>query len=473
MTAKVVRDLKLHPQNPRTISEKRRAQLAKSMAKFGDLSSITVNRRTGHVVSGHQRVRALLPNASIYVDDHHLDDGVGTVAIGHIQSGDQRWPYREVDWDEATEKSALIAANAAGGDFDELLLAPLVLELDRAGVDTELLNLRSLDEILAEGKAEASASEDDFPDLPATPRAKRGDVWVLGEHRIMCGDSTSRDDMQRLMGNEVAAMEFTDPPYGVAYKGTGFDVIEGDRKRDDELLALVTGALKQGVHFTAPDAAFYVWHASSTRREFEDALRDAGLVERQYLVWAKNSIVLGHSDYRWSHEPCFYASKDGRKPAFYGDRAQATVWRATLRRAGHHATTLGQGVLLVDGKGGQVALVPRLPKGKKARTVRLYQDEVVRVEVTSQASDVLEVGHDRDYVHPTQKPVELARRAIANSSRPGEVVLDQFGGSGSTLIACETEKRRARLMEIDPRYVDAEVKRWETLTGRTAVLEER
>lgn len=482
MTAKaakepgVVRDLVPADHNPRRITEARQQQLGKSMTKFGDLSGIVYNRRTNRLVAGHQRIKHLAANAKIRrqpAQDEH-----GTVAIGTIVSGARAsWAYREVDWDEQTEKAACIAANNAGGDNDDDKLRGLVLELDQAGFEMELLGLRSLESILQEAKDQNEAgTEDETPSVPKKAISKRGDVWVLGDHRLMCGDSTNRADMQKLMGHDCASLVYVDPPYGVSYEARSGDheVIEGDHKRDDELHALVTGILKQAAHFTADGAAFYVWHASSTRREFEDAIRDAGLVERQYLIWVKNSIVLGHSDYRWAHEPCFYASKQGHRPAWHGDRAQPTVWRATIKKRVGLATTLGQAILLTDGSGGQVALLPRLPKGKKTRTQRLAVGQTIRIETATNGADVLEVGRDQEhYIHPTQKPVELSVRAIANSSKPGEVVLDQCGGSGSTLMGCEATGRRARIMELDPRYADAIVKRWQDATGREAKREGR
>jgi hypothetical protein len=348
-----VRQLAAAPYNPRAISEKRGAQLAKSMEKFGDLSSITFNRRTGRLVSGHQRVKHLQPNARIDKKPV-LNDPRGTVATGTIVSGKNLWPYREVDWDESTEKAANIAANAAGGDFDDAKLGKLVRELDGLGVDLDVLNLASLEDILGEPDPDASAGADGTPSAGAAPFVKRGEVWLLGEHRLMCGDSTSRRDVEQLMGTDLADLVFTDPPYGVSFKSEGneFAVIEGDDKRDDDLYALVAGALKRAVEAARDTAAFYVWHASSTRREFEDALRDAGLIERQYIIWVKNAIVLGHADYQWGHEPCFYAAKAGHRPAWHGDRAQPTVWRVTLKARGKAATTLGTALTLTDGTGG-------------------------------------------------------------------------------------------------------------------------
>lgn len=470
----VARELTASPKNPRTISEKRAAQLAKTMGKFGDLSSITWNRRSGHLVSGHQRLKHLQPNSRIEKKAH--TDDAGTVAVGRILSGKRAWPYREVDWDEETETAALIAANAAGGDFQDDALARLVKGLDVKGFDLDLLGLKDVESILAAPEAGAADEGGGTGAGAGQPLAQRGQVWILGDHRLMCGDSTSREDVRKLMGHDLASLVFTDPPYGVSFKSEGndFDVIKGDDKRDDELYALVAGALKQAADVTYDDAAFYVWHASSTRREFEDALRAAGLAERQYLVWVKNAIVLGRADYQWGHEPCFYASKAGTRPKWHGDRAQPTVWRVALRKRAGVATTIGTGLQVSDGTGQTLALLPAAPKGRKARPVRLDPSQPLVVEVAGDTADVWEVSreHGADYVHPTQKPVELATIALKNSTKPGQIVLDLFGGSGTTLMGAEATGRHARLMELDPRYVDAIVKRWQDATGRIATCEE-
>lgn len=189
---KLVRDLPPNDRNPRNISEKRGAQLDRAMKKFGDLSGIVFNRRTGRLVCGHQRIKHLQANANIRKEA--AKDEHGTVAIGRIVSGARAsWNYREVDVDEATEQAMMIAANAAGGDFDQDLLAGLVLDLDKAGFEMDLLNLKSLEDILKEAAA-PPGPEDEVPGIPAKAKSKRGDVWVCGDHRVMCGDSTSRAD---------------------------------------------------------------------------------------------------------------------------------------------------------------------------------------------------------------------------------------------------------------------------------------
>lgn len=472
------RDLKPASYNPRKITAAAEAALGRSLAKFGDLSSVVFNVRTQTLVCGHQRLKTVERVARI-VKTKHKDEH-GTVALGYIETRDKgRLVYREVDWDEATEKAANIAANAHGGEFDDAKAADLVEELLKGGFDLTLLGFDDTElDALLEGKAEAAArpDEDELPEPVSGPAiTKLGDLWRLGAHRLLCGDSTSKADVGRLMGKERAACVFTDPPYGVSYeaKSGKFAIIENDDKTHDALLALLAPALTRAAEFSKDTAGIYVWHASSTREEFAHALKAAGLMERQYLIWAKHGLVLGHSDYRWAHEPCFYASKQGFKPDFYGARDQASVWRAALKAKAGVVVLIGPGVVLRDGKGGQVMVTARVPKGKKLRQVRLQPGQAAILALEAQENTVWEVGHDRDYVHPTQKPVELARRALSNSTTPEQIVLDLFGGSGSTLIAAEALNRRARLMELDPKYCDAIVRRWERFTGQTAIKEKK
>ncbi|MBI4720815.1 MAG: site-specific DNA-methyltransferase, partial [Chitinivibrionia bacterium] len=286
---------------------------------------------------------------------------------------------------------------------------------------------------------------DDIPPIPEDPRTRKGDLYELGPHRLLCGSATDPEHALLLMNGEKAAMVFTDPPYGVSYEAAcgKFDMIKGDDKTNDDLVnSLLLPSLKVAVQVTYPEAAFYIWHASSTRADFEYALKAAGLIERQYLIWAKPGFILGHSDYRWAHEPCFYAHKQDRTPAFYGDRSQSTVWRAALHPAGSSAATLASGLLLIDGSGGRLFLSPKAPKGKKVRTLRLAPGQQLQLEAGGKQNDLWEVGRDDTGDHPTQKPVELAARAIENSSLPGEIVWDGFLGSGTTLIAAEITGRR-------------------------------
>jgi DNA modification methylase len=294
-------------------------------------------------------------------------------------------------------------------------------------------------------------------------------MWALGDHRLLCGDSTAKEDVQRAVDGK-AALVFTDPPYGVDYQSGAHDKIKNDALKDDALWKFLKTALALAVKHSGPDAAFYIWHASSTREEFAQAMKAVGLVERQYLIWVKPSITLGHADYHWAHEPVFYAHKAGASPTFYGDRAQSTVWHATLQTGGgdeRSAIALGNGLILTDGQS-EVYLQPTAPKAKKVRRQMVERGVPMAVVPDPGGTDVWMVKRDFQAIHPTQKPVELARRAIENSSKAGDIVLDPFLGSGSTLIACEVTGRRCRGLEYSEKYVDGIVRRWQAFTGRTA-----
>lgn len=467
-----VADLAPNPKNPRRITKDAKAALDAAMKRFGDLGVIVKNVRTGKLIGGHQRVSLLDPKWPI--TKQPLKDKLGTVAVGWIQAPEGPWAYREVDWDEATETAAMIAANNNGGENDMGKLGELVVELDGLGFDTAMLGFGE-GEMARFLAGEADKNEDAAPQFPpGKPKAQRGDLFILGDHRLLVGDSTNPQDVSRLMGKDQAAVVNTDPPYGVSYVSASgkFEMIKNDDKTGDALFKMLAGALARAVAHAKPDAAFYIWHASSTREDFAAAMKAVGLVEQQYLIWAKPSLTLGRADYQWAHEPCFYASRDGEKPAFYGDRAEPTIWRASLRRTEGVVTVVGQGVILRDGKGGTLVVTAKAVKGKKLRALRVDEKRPVLLAGDEPGGTVWEVGRDSDTVHPTQKPVELARRAIQNSSKEGEVVLDLFGGSGSTLIAAEVTGRAARLMELDPKYADAIVRRWEDFTGRKAVKED-
>jgi len=301
---------------------------------------------------------------------------------------------------------------------------------------------------------------------------KAGDIWFLGPHKLLCGSATDRETIEKLMAGEKGQMVNTDPPYGVSYETQSgkFDMIKNDDLTGDDLMAdLLIPAFKNYVEFTDPDAAFYIWHASSTRRDFEDAMTAAGLIEKQYIIWVKNAPVLGHADYQWAHEPCFYAEKAGQSAHFYGDRSQRTTWKVVLRDSNHMATVLTGGVVLTDGAGGKVFINDKPPKGKKIRYIRLSEGKSVCLYPESKASTVWEVARETGTEHPTQKPVELAIRAIDNSSKPGDLVLDFFGGSGSTLIGAEMTGRRCNMVELDPRYCDVIINRYVRFTGNIGV----
>jgi DNA modification methylase len=279
------------------------------------------------------------------------------------------------------------------------------------------------------------------------------------------------------MAGEKAQMVNTDPPYGVEYTGgvgKTWDIIKSDDKTGDDLMAnLLLPAFKNYVEHTEDEAAFYIWHASSTRRDFEDAMTAAGIVEKQYIIWVKNNFQMGHADYHWGHEPCFYAEKAGHSAHFYGDRTQRTTWKAVLRDADGTATVLTGGVVLTDGAGGKIFINDKPPKGKKVRYIRLSEGRSVCLYPEGKASTAWEIARETGIEHPTQKPVELAVRAIDNSTQPGDLVLDFFAGSGSTLIGAEMTGRRAYVIELDPRYCDVIINRYVRFTNNVGVTCQR
>lgn len=451
--------------NPRKISDDARGALAASLERFGYLQPIVVNRRTVEkswppgsretVVGGHQRLSVLQAR------------GVEAVDVVLV---DLTWP------EERALNLALNSPRLAGTFTSDV--GALVLEVQ--GAHAELASALLLPGLAADvAELTSSAAGDELvleePPVPPSPEARTrlGDVWELGPHRLVCGDSTKAEVLELALAGARADLVFTDPPYGVSYKAPSGDheVIVGDDLTRDQLLALLVPAFKLAAHHAKDAAAFYVWHASSTREDFAFAMKAAGLVERQYLIWAKPSLVLGHADYHWSHEPCFYAAKAGKEPAWHGGRRQVTVWRIEQRRAGGgSAVALGPGLVLSDGTGDEVALLKVSPK-RKLRALRVVKGEPVLVQSDDRQTTVWEVARDvREPDHPTQKPVALAARAIQNSSQEGEHVLDSFAGSGSTLLACEQLGRVAHLVELDRHFCDVIVARWEKLTGKQGRL---
>lgn len=273
---------------------------------------------------------------------------------------------------------------------------------------------------------------------------ERGQVWKLGRHRLMCGDSTNPEDVQKLMNGDVADACVTDPPYGVSYKGTNnpngreWEVIKGDDLRGEKLQSFLLAAFKNIHAITKANPALYVCYASINHKEFETALNQAGFKVKQQLIWDKGHI-LGHSDYHWCHEPILYCIKTEKNCAWHGDRRQKTV----LNNADKDYTNY-----------------------KKEELLALL-DEIM------QHRDILRIKKDsaQSYVHPTQKPVELPKRLIRNNTEMHQIIYEPFAGSGSTLIACQTISRRCRAMELDEKYVDAILQRWKEFTGQEPELE--
>lgn len=435
------------------------AKIKASIERFGWTNPILVDGKNG-VVAGHGRLQAAL------------------------QMQERTVPVIELHGLSAAEKRAYVLADnriAQDAGWDKELLRTEFGALTAMGMD---LNLTGFDKDEIEGVLSLAIQENPEPPVPALPEhavSKKGDVWLLGEHRLLCGDATKAADWDALTAGERLQLIFTDPPYGVSYEARSgtFEMIKGDDMRRGQLARMLSDAFHQAARHTLDNAAWYVWHASATREDFAKALRDQGLVELGTIIWAKPAMVLGWSDYRWSHEPCLYCAKQGNKPKWTGDRTQTTVWRVAARtQAGATHVAIGNGVTLTTGEDSELYLQDAPPAGRKIRHVHAKADEVVYVSATGgPEDDVWEVARDNGHGkattthHPTQKPVELARRAIGNSTEANDGVGDMFGGSGSTLIAAEQLQRRAFVMELDPRYVDIIVKRWQDATGKAAKLE--
>lgn len=315
-----VKDLKPAGYNPRIMTDDQHAMLKKSMKEYGDLSGIVFNRQTGNTVGGHQRVKHLDPEWKITKES--VEDKTGTVALGHIETPQGRWAYREVDWPEKKEMQANIAANKHGGVFDIPKLKDMIVEIDDGSFDIELTGFKKdeLDDIFGYEGKQGLTDDDAVPDVPE-PITKTGDLYILGDHRLLCGDATKKEDVERLMNGKKADMVFTDPPYGVGYDG-------GMKKRkelkNDHIGTDIYGLFMPiVVNFLKDDGAFYVWYADATAT----ATATAGLIISAQIIWAKNHAqFMSAAKYKGKHEPCFYAHKKGKSAKWYGKNNEVTLW---------------------------------------------------------------------------------------------------------------------------------------------------
>ena len=391
MNYKEIEISKLTPyeNNARTHSEAQLNRIAESISEFGFINPILIDKEYG-IIAGHGRMMAAKQLGI---------DKVPCLFIEHL-SEEQKRAYIIAD-----NKLAL----DAGWDYD--ILESEMKALQEMDFDLELTGFTE-DEIAGIIKLGTEEEyEDEFDPEEAVPEeavTKPGDIWQLGEHRLVCGDSTNSEDLKRLVDGRVVDLIVTDPPYNVAYEGKTKDKlkIQNDHQSTDDFTAFLEAAFKNMDEWLKPGGVVYIWHADTMRKAFLNAIEQTDLSVREVLVWVKNTMVLGRQDYHWQHEPCLYGWKEGAAHYFIDDRTQTTV----------------------------------MQYDKPAKSIE----------------------------HPTMKPVELIAKQIQNSSRKNELVLDPFGGSGTTLIACEHLKRKCLTMELDPKYCDVIVKRWEELTGLKA-----
>ena len=383
-----VEDLIPYVNNSRKHSDEQVAQIASSIKEFGWTNPILIDG-TNSIIAGHGRLMAA---RKLKMEE------VPTIELSHLTD---------------TQRKALVIADnklALNADWDTTLLTIELDELLKDGFALDILgfNADELTALLEPEQVDGLTDEDAVPQVPEEPKTKLGDIYQLGNHRLMCGDSTSIDAVEKLMDGQLVDQLVTDPPYNVSYEGSNGLKIQNDNMSDSNFRQFLTDALIAAVAVMKQGATFYIWHADIEGYNFRGACKDASLQVRQCLIWNKDSFVMGRQDYHWKHEPCLYGWKDGAAHLWAADRKQSTIIEC------------------------------KKPK--------------------------------RNDIHPTMKPVELMEYQILNNTKGSDIVLDLFGGSGSTLIAAEKIGRCARLMELDPKYCDVIVKRWEDFTGKQAVL---
>lgn len=333
--------------------------------------------------------------------------------------------------EEEANKLRLLDNKLNESEWDFELLAKQVPDLDFSGFELDW-GIPEPDE------DDIDVIEDEIPEEAPTI-SKEGDIWILGRHRLLCGDATDASNIEMLMDGYRAEMLLTDPPYNVNYEGSDGKTIQNDNMADAEFREFLRSAFKAADGVMKNGSAFYIWHADSEGYNFRGACHDIGWQVRQCLIWAKNALVLGRQDYQWKHEPCLYGWKDGASHYFTDDRRQSTVFEDAAE------------------------INPR--KMKKEELIA-FAEKVLSDKISTTV--IHENKPSRNDDHPTMKPIALLARLIKNSTRPEDRVLDSFGGSGSTLIACEQLGRTCYTAELDPKYADVIIQRWINLTGRAA-----
>lgn len=442
--------LRINEANPRTISPEQFDKLVASVLVFHKMLSLreVVADETHVILGGNMRYRVLTAIAGMPMDE--IEERLQSLRGFQMKTDYERQRLLNYwsEWKLNPTVPATIAAGLTENEKKEFIIKDNVgygewemqsLETQWDKADLAEWGLSEFDE----ESEETDAEEDNITDeeiANAPTRCKPGDIWKLGNHRLMCGDSTKGEDVARLMAGEQAHLLLTDPPYNVDYEGGTKDKmkIANDNMNDADFVDFLTAAFNCAAQAIRPGAAFYIWHSDSKGWEFRMALHAAGFTLRQTLIWVKNGLVLGRQDYQWRHEPCLYGWKDGASHYFIEDRNQSTVFE----NAGVDYRKLKKDELL--------KLVLELARPDTPGTV-IYEDKPTRNDL-----------------HPTMKPVKLMGRLIKNSTRQGESVLDLFGGSGSTLIAAEQLNRKCFMMEYAPQYCDVILARWEKLTGQRA-----
>ena len=382
--------LTANPRNHRRHPQKQRDVVEASIRELGFVKSVIVNKRTGFILDGHERVFQALGQG----DDTLVD-------------------VEFVDLSPEEEKKALLILDKISewATIDADALDELIREV-QTGEEAiaDLIASMAEENGLLDLADNAPIDEDDVPEPPAIPITQPGDLWVLGRHRVLCGDSTKAEDVERLMAGAKADLWITDPPYNVDYTGKTKDAlkVENDSMSDTDFRSFLIACFSRAFDVMKPGASYYIWHADSEGYNFRGAVFECNQKVRQCLIWVKQTLVMGRQDYHWKHEPCLYGWREGGSHGWYTDRKQTTV---------------------------------------------------LEFDRPSRSED-----------HPTMKPVALFAYQIRNSTAPNAIVFDSFLGSGTTVIAAEQLGRECYGLEISPAYCDVVVKRWENLTGLKAQL---
>ena len=398
---------KLHPQE-------QIEQIKKSILEFGNNDPIAVDKNNV-VIEGHGRLLALKELGY---------EKVEVIKLGHLTE-EQRKAYTLIH-NKLTMNT----------DFDmDILMEELqsIEDIDMAFFDFEIDTME--DETIEDDNFDIEEALDEIEE----PKSKRGEIYQLGKHKLMVGDSTKLEDVNKLMNGEKADLLFTDPPYNVNVSNSQGMTIENDNMSNNEFKEFLNKAFNCGSSSLKEGGAFYIWHADSETVNFRVECENNNLLVKQCLIWVKNGFNFGRQDYKWKHEPCLYGWKDGAAHYFVEEYNHPTVIEDNIN------------IDLLK-KDELKKLLEELIKSNIPTTV-IHEDKPLKNDL-----------------HPTMKPLKLCGDLILNSSRKEELVLDLFGGSGSTLIVCEQLNRTCYMMEYDPKYADVIIQRWESITGEKAVL---
>jgi DNA modification methylase len=397
-----IKDLKAHPKNPRKITEDAMTKLRASIVEdreYFEARPCLISDRTGEMIIIAGNMRMKAAKAEGWKEVPCI-----------IMSG----------LTEKDENRLLLKDNGSFGDWNYDLLAGFQDEFnfENLGIDVTI-------------KAALPKDIDDIPEPPAIPTTQFGDIWLIdGKHRVMCGNSTDPEMIKQLMDGRKANICLTDPPYNVDYSGRGKETnvkIENDNMSPEAFRTLLLNAFKRMEESLKDDGTLYCCYASRTHREFEDSLNESGFEVKNQIIWVKLVASMGWGDYRWKHEPILYCHKKDKPSKFYGDRAEYTTWEE--EKTDKELLDMFKKIIQKQEDGG---------------------------------STVWRFGRDSNYLHPTQKPVALFVKAIYNSTRKGDLILDLFGGGGTTLIAAELTSRIAYICDLEPKWIDVTIERYKS-----------